>query len=100
MAIRLRSAALIAGTVVPSLVLFPLSAVAKSYKWKCDYSQVASPEGTRRAERFHLEFAFDGITGKAVMIANNGISDVDIHIGSNGVTFMEKLSGGVFKPQQ
>jgi hypothetical protein len=30
-----------------------------------------------------------------VMIGNNGISDVDAHVGPLGITFMEKLNGGV-----
>jgi len=32
-----------------------------------------------------------------VMIGNNGVSDVDAHTGNLGVTFMERLNGGVIQ---
>jgi hypothetical protein len=70
------------------------TAEAKSYRWSCVYTQQASPKGLVN-ERMTLEFAFDDITGKAVLIGNLGISDVEVHIGPVSVTFMEKLSGGV-----
>jgi hypothetical protein len=35
------------------------------------------------------------LCGKAVIIGNQGVSDVEIHGGRLGVTFMEKLGGGV-----
>jgi len=85
---------LIAVAIASIFVVVPLSADAKSYRWKCSYNKMASPEGVKREERFSLEFAFDDITGKAVMIGNIGVADVDIHMGNLGVTFMEKLGGG------
>jgi hypothetical protein len=42
-----------------------------------------------------MEFAYDDLTGKAVMIGQQGVADVEIHMGSSGVTFSEKLTGGV-----
>ena len=82
--------------VVAGLLAFvPFEAEAKRYKFDCSYSRYASPEGLKTAEGFQLEFAFDDITGKAVMIGNNGVADVDAHSGSLGITFMEKLNGGV-----
>ena len=42
-----------------------------------------------------MEFAYDEVTGKAVMIGNQGVADVEIHMGPGGVTFSEKLIGGV-----
>lgn len=71
-----------------------LDAEAKSFKWNCTYPKYASPEGLKSVSNFRLEFAFDDITGKAVMIGNSGVSDVDIHVGNSGVTFLEKLIGG------
>jgi hypothetical protein len=68
--------------------------MAKSYRWTCVYTQVASPKGLA-SERFNLELAFDDITGKAVIIGNQGVAEAEAHIGPLGVTFMEKLSGGV-----
>ena len=70
------------------------SAGAKSHKWNCVYAQRASSEGLAK-EDLKLEFAFDDITGKAMMIGNQGVADVEVHFGNLGVTFMEKLNGGV-----
>jgi hypothetical protein len=58
------------------------------------YTQRASPEGLAK-EDFKIEFAFDDITGRGVMIGNQGVSDLEVHRGPFGVTFMEKLDGGV-----
>jgi hypothetical protein len=73
---------------------FSSSTAAKTYRWNCVYTQVASPKGLLN-ERFSLEFAFDDITERAVMIGNQGVADVEVHRGPLSVTFMEKLSGGV-----
>jgi hypothetical protein len=45
-------------------------------------------------EEFKLEFVADD-TGKAVLVGNMGVSDVDLHVGSYGVTFMKKLETDV-----
>jgi hypothetical protein len=42
-----------------------------------------------------MEFAYDDLTGKAVMIGHQGVADVEIHMGPSGVTFSEKLLAGV-----
>jgi hypothetical protein len=73
---------------------FSFGTEAKSYRWNCVYTQQASPKGLT-SERFSLEFAFDDITEKAVIIGNQGVSDVEVHRGPLSVTFMEKLNGGV-----
>jgi hypothetical protein len=58
-------------------------------------ANILEPHPTDQKRKvFKLEFAFDDITGQAVMIGNNGVSNVDIHVGPLGVTFMEKLDGG------
>jgi hypothetical protein len=44
-----------------------------------------------------LEFALDNLTGKAVIIGNLGMSDVDIFSGSDGLTFQEKLRTGAIQ---
>jgi hypothetical protein len=68
--------------------------MAKSYRWQCVYTQTASPQGLGK-EQYTMEFAFDDITGKAVLIGNLGVADVEAHFGNNGMTFIEKLIGGV-----
>jgi hypothetical protein len=69
------------------------SAPAKSFKWNCVYAQKASPEGLAK-DSFKMEFAYDDITGKGVLIGNLGVSDIEVHRGPYGVTFLEKLGGG------
>jgi hypothetical protein len=68
-------------------------ALAKNARWNCVYPVVASPNGLSK-EEFKLEFIADDITGKAVMVGNAGMSDVDLHVGAFGVTFSEKLASG------
>ena len=77
------------------LIFFPFQAEAKRYKFDCTYSQYASPEGPKNVDGFKLEFHFDDITGKAVLIGNSGVSDVDAHAGNLAVTFMKELNDGV-----
>jgi hypothetical protein len=69
-------------------------ATAKSYRWSCTYTKYASPEGLKSASDFKMEFAFDDVTGKAVMLGNNGFTDVDVHVGTSAISFMEKLETG------
>jgi hypothetical protein len=77
-----------------ALALAPPDAMAKSYKWNCVYTQRASPQGLVD-DRFNLEFAFDDFTRKAAIIGNQGVADVEVHVGQQAVTFMEELNGGV-----
>jgi hypothetical protein len=72
-------------------------AAAKGYRWTCTYPKVASPDGIKSAKDFKLEFTFDDVTGKAVMVGNNGLSDVDIYVGSAAISFMEKLGSGAIE---
>jgi hypothetical protein len=72
-------------------------ATAKSYKWNCSYPKLASPDGLKAQRDFKLEFAFDDVTGKAVIFANNGVADVDAHIGSEAISFTEKLATGAIQ---
>jgi hypothetical protein len=71
-----------------------LSASAKTSRWNCLFNLRAAAEGLYR-DVFRMEFAYDDLTGKAVMIGQQGVADVEIHMGSSGVTFSEKLTGGV-----
>jgi hypothetical protein len=81
-------------TLAAAIFVGSSSASAKSLRWSCVYTQRASPEGLAK-EDFKIEFAFDDITGRGVMIGNQGVSDLEVHRGAFGVTFMEKLDGGV-----
>ena len=68
-------------------------AQAETLRWKCDYTSTASPESVV-AVKFALEFAGDTITGKAVIIGNNGMADVAVVSGKQGITFQETLGSG------
>ena len=70
------------------------TAAAKTSKWNCLFNLRAAAEGLFRDD-YRMEFAYDDVTGKAVMIGNQGVADVEIHMGPSGVTFSEKLTGGV-----
>ena len=66
---------------------------AEVLRWKCAYSSMASPTGIT-GEIFSLEFALDTVTKKAVIIGNAGMSNVEAHGGSQGLTFQELLASG------
>jgi hypothetical protein len=77
-------------TILLALMGFP--AAAEPRRLICDYTQSASPQGLK-AEKFRLEFIIDG--ERAVMIGNKGISDVEMHSGAHGFTFLEKVPAGI-----
>jgi hypothetical protein len=68
-------------------------ALAKNIRWNCVYPGGAKPNGLFK-ENWKLEFIADDVTAKAVMVGNAGMSDVAMHVGYLGVTFMEMLGGG------
>jgi hypothetical protein len=70
------------------------TAIAKTYRWSCLFGLRAAPAGLFW-DNFRLEFTYDDVVGKAAMIGDQGIADVDIHRGPFGVTFLEKLVSGV-----
>jgi hypothetical protein len=79
--------------LIVALMLVYGTATAKGYRWSCTYSDKASPAGIETDAHLHLEFVFDDVTRKAIVLGSNG-SDVDIHIGSLAISFMEKLETG------
>ena len=87
----------VVGLLLSIMLAFPFVAEAKRYRYDCAYPKYATPDGLKNSDGFELEFAVDDITGKAVMIGNNGVSGVDAHTGNLGVTFMERLNGGVIQ---
>jgi hypothetical protein len=68
-------------------------ATAKGYRWSCTYSDKASQAGIETDAHLKLDFIFDDVTRKAIVLGNNG-SDVDVHMGSLAISFMEKLETG------
>jgi hypothetical protein len=69
------------------------TATARDYRWSCIYSDKSSPAGIETDAHLTLDFVFDDVTRKAMVFGNNG-SDVDVHIGTVAISFMEKLESG------
>ena len=80
--------------MVAAMAVLASPALAKNFRWICTPPVFANPEGVTKQE-FKLEFIADDIAQKSVVVGNAGMSDVDLHTGSSGVTFMEKLGSGV-----
>lgn len=78
--------------VVAAMAVLASPALAKTVRWECNYLRAGEPLTTKDTMR--LEFMVDDVSGTAVMIGNKGMSDVVMHVGSLGVTFMEKLASG------
>jgi hypothetical protein len=81
-------------SVMVAFVALSSPALAKNFRWICTYPIVANPDGVSKQD-FKLEFIADDVAQKAVVVGNAGMSDVDLHTGSLGVTLMEKLGSGV-----
>jgi len=77
-------------------MMLPDRLQAETLRWKCTYTSIATPKGLAN-EKFALEFAVDNVTGKAVIIGNAGMSDVDVFNGSHALTFQEKLTTGAIQ---
>jgi hypothetical protein len=67
-------------------------AAAKGFRWSCTYSKTASPDGVQE-KNFKFEFTYDDVTRKGVVIGATQ-ANVEVHIGSAAVSFMEKLETG------
>jgi hypothetical protein len=57
----------------------------------------ATPQGVKGAAGFTLEYVLDDVTRKAVLVGNNGMSDVEVFTGSDGFTFLEGFSTGAIQ---
>ena len=79
--------------LIVALMLVYGTATAKGYRWSCTYSDKVSPAGSETDAYLKLDFIFDDVTRKAIVLGSNG-SDVDVHIGSLAISFMEKLETG------
>jgi len=76
-----------------TLLLSYQAALASSFRMVCGYEIVASSKGVNN-EAFKLEFAYDDVTFRGVLIGNNGLADVEAFVGKSGITFAEKLVTG------
>jgi hypothetical protein len=62
--------------LIVALMLVYGTATAKSYRWSCTYSDKASPAGIETDAHIQLDFVFDDVTRKAIVLGSNG-SDVE-----------------------
>jgi hypothetical protein len=69
-------------------------AAAKEWEFDCKYGRFAQDLEGPRATDFRMRFNFDDITNKAVVVGNNGVSDVSVYRGRDAITFMELLDSG------
>ena len=78
--------------VITSLILGqPL--YAKVLKWDCTFMETTSLEGLGR-ERMVLQFTVDTVSQRAFMEGNAGFVEVEIYVGDNAFTFIEKVGSG------
>ena len=84
------------GMIVTSLLFIDLicpTADAGSLTMTCRYETVSSPTGVRE-EHMTFKFVVDTFTGKAVLVGNNGVADVEQITGFAAMTFVEPLPTG------
>jgi len=90
------SKAMVIMVLVFTLLFINYPADAKNLRFDCHFQKYSTPEGVKIInDEFKLEFTLDTVTGDAVLVGNNGMSKVFPEIGSDGVTFLERLSTGV-----
>ena len=65
-------------------------------KLTCTFDRQVDPESgaVSSAKNFSFEYTVDTVTGKAYMTGNNGVSEVHLVTGSEGMTFLEVLPTG------
>lgn len=63
-------------------------------EYDCKFDVFSSAKGLEKADNFNLRFLLETASGKAVIIGNNGMSDVVTMNGSEGLTFLEIISTG------
>ena len=82
--------------IILGLILSPNIAlpIQNLLKYSCNFLNSADPGGLHKPKPLTLEFIVDEIAGKAVMVGNNGFSDVQLVEGIYGKSFIEYLPTG------
>ena len=76
-------------SLLPALICFVFfggvheQAAAKGWEFDCKYGRFAQDLEGPRATDFSMRFNFDDITNKAVVVGNNGVSDVSVYRGGH-----------------
>ncbi len=83
----LSAAAMTAALITP--------AQASSITYDCDFPRQSNQTGNHAVtKKFAMTFSYDAVTKEAVMVGNNGVSDVHMLKGEWGKTFLEPLGSG------
>lgn len=80
-------------TTILAIWLFPFLAAAEVVTYACQFEFRVDEEG-RSEERFPLLFKIDTLSHRAVMEGNAGLVDVEIYVGDEAFSFMEKVGSG------
>ena len=67
---------------------------AASYLYSCDFPRSSNENGKQSPEKFSMRFAYDDITGEAVIIGNAGVEKAFGVVGIYGISFIEQLPTG------
>ena len=83
-------------SAVVSILLMadPGKARAEVLTWDCLF-EYRVDEGGRKPEEMRLLFKVDTLSQRALMEGNNGIVDVELHVGDEAFSFIEKVGSGV-----
>jgi hypothetical protein len=73
--------------------IFAFPAVSEVVTYACQFAYRVSEEGTAQ-ERLVLVFKIDTVSRRAFMEGNAGLADVDVHIGDDAFSFMERVDSG------
>lgn len=71
-------------------------ASAKAVNMDCKYAMYANVHGMH-ADQMNFKITYDTNTGRAFVMAPNGMTKLDYYPGTDGMTFLEKLDDGVIQ---
>lgn len=72
------------------------SASASVLRYECQFDERVDADGVA-FEAMELEFTVDTASGNACMVGNIGVVEVDIFVGDDAFTFLERLSSGAIQ---
>jgi len=71
------------------------TADAEVIKWDCNYPIFTSLDGLQKTSKtFAFKINLDTIDRRAFMEGSIGLSELIIHVGTDSISFMEKLASG------
>ncbi len=82
--------------VITALCLSAMPAHAKVINYACEF-EYRVDEGGKKDEPFLLTFKIDTLSQRAFMEGNLGIVEVEIYVGDEAFSFMEKVASGTIQ---